>query len=217
MDIGCDALLIDSDGTLVDSEAAIRRGWRRWCAEYELDELTVHHLGQGRRSVDTITDLLPAERVAAALARLVELEHADLADVVAIAGAADLLASAPADAWAVVTSGDRQLVTVRLRAAGLPVPTVLVTAEDVSEGKPEPEGYLRAAFALGAPASRCVVIEDSAAGVAAGRAAGAFVVAVATTHPEHELARADVIVPDLRALRLSPASTPAARLTLSIG
>lgn len=205
MDIRCDALLIDSDGTLVDSEAAIRRSWRTWCAEYGFDVERVHHISQGRRSADTIADLLPAEQAPAGLTRLDELERADLADVCAMPGAAELLDTLPPDAWALVTSGDLPLVTARLHAAGLPRPKVLVTADDVSRGKPDPAGYRLAADSLGVPASRCVVFEDSAAGIAAGQAAGAFVVALTTTHVEADLAAADLIVPDLSAVRLLPA------------
>jgi sugar-phosphatase len=221
MDLRCDALLIDSDGTLVNSEAAIRRSWRTWCGEYGLDVEWVHRVSQGRRSSDTIAELLPADQAPAGLARVDELERADLADVTAMPGAAALLDAVPADAWALVTSGDLPLVTARLRAAGLPRPTVLVTADDVSQGKPDPAGYRLAAASLGVPASRCVVFEDSAAGVEAGRAAGAFVVALTTTHPAAELAAADLVVPDLAAVSLLSAAgdgpAGSARLALRVG
>src|SRR5207244_3425106 len=114
--------------------------------------------------------------------RIEELELADLDAVAALPGARDLLAALPAGRWAAVTSGGRDLMSARLRAAGLPEPDVLVAAEDVRDGKPDPGGYLLAARRLGVRADGCVVVEDSPAGVAAGRAAGARVVAVTTTH-----------------------------------
>jgi sugar-phosphatase len=122
------------------------------------------------------------------------LESAALDGVVAMEGARELLATlAPGD-WAAVTSGPRRLMSGRLRVAGLGVPEVFVTADDVSAGKPDPQGFLMAARALGAAPENCVVVEDSPAGVAAGKAAGAFVVAVTSTHRRAALTGADVVI-----------------------
>ena len=124
----------------------------------------------------------------------------------ALPGTQSLLRRLPADRWAAVTSGSRELMRARLTAAGLPIPEVLVSAEAVEAGKPEPEGYLKAAAALGRDIRRCLVVEDAPAGIHAGRAAGAQVLAVTTSHPASDLTSADAVVPDLTAcdLELAP-------------
>ena len=197
--LACAAVLFDCDGVLVDSDATVVSAWTRWAGDVGLDPAAVLSMIHGRRSADTVTALLPAADVPDALARIDRYEIEDAAAVVAIPGAVDLVRSMPAGTWAVVTSGTRALATARLRAAGLPVPDVLVTADDVEHGKPHPEGYARAARDLGVPAERTVVLEDVAAGMRAGRAAGArYVVGVGERDDEGE---ADVRVRDLRALR----------------
>jgi len=148
-----------------------------------------------------VADLVPAPRIPAAVARIEELERSDTDGIVALPGSADLLASLPADRWAIVTSGVRPLAEARIRAAGLPVPKVLVTADDVARGKPDPEPFLLAATMLGAPPARCVVLEDAPAGLAAAHAAGMRSVGVTTTYPAEEL-DADLIIQDLSALRV---------------
>ncbi|WP_345632657.1 HAD-IA family hydrolase [Rugosimonospora acidiphila] len=200
MRLNCQAILVDIDGTLVDSAGAVTRAWSLWSKEYGVDVDAVLRVCQGRRSEDTVAEFLPQGQREEALRRLDALELADLAEVVALPGAHPLLESLPSGRWAAVTSGNRALMGARLAAAGLPVPEVVVAADDVSAGKPSPEGYLKAAAALGYDIDRCVVVEDSRAGVAAGRAAGAWVVAVATTHPAAQLGVADIVVPDLTAL-----------------
>ena len=149
---------------------------------------------------------LPAGQHARAIAELEQWELADMDDVRALPGTQNLLRRLPADRWAAVTSGSRELMRIRLTAAGLPIPEVLVSAEAVEAGKPEPEGYLKAAAALGRDIRRCLVVEDAPAGIDAGRAAGARVLAVATSHPASELTSADAVIPDLTAcdLELTP-------------
>ncbi|MCX9191269.1 phosphatase [Carbonactinospora thermoautotrophica] len=203
MEIRCDALLFDVDGTLVDSTAAIERTWRRWAAEWSHDPDAIIAVCHGRRSKDVIAQFVAAEDVARATARLDELELADLAGIVAVPGAPELLAGLPARAWAVVTSGSHALASSRLRAAGLPLPEVMVNGPDLRHGKPHPEGFLTAARLLGVDPGRCVVFEDAPAGVAAGKAAGAAVVAVTVTNPASALAQADVVVPDLSAVAVA--------------
>jgi len=194
-----DAVLFDIDGTLVDSTAAVVRTWRVWAAAHGLDAQRILQVCHGRRSEDTIAEFLPPDQRAAAVIELERLELDDLADVIALPGTKALLPRLPAGRWAAVTSGSRRLMNARLAAAGLPVPTVLVAAEDVAEGKPDPEGYRKAAAALGFDIRRCLVIEDAPAGLQAGRAAGASVLAVATSHPAEDLAPADEVVPTLSA------------------
>lgn len=199
------AILFDIDGTLVDSTPAVERSWRSWAARRGLDAEVILRVSHGRRSEDTIADLLPVHERAAAVAELEALEHADLDDVLALPAASDLLPSIPSDRWAAVTSGSRALMRRRLAAAGLPVPSVLVGADDVAVGKPDPEGYLAAAAALGVEPAACLVVEDAPAGIAAGRAAGARVLAVATSHPASMLGNADVVIDDLTHLSISAA------------
>ena len=188
--------LFDIDGTLVDSSAAVERAWRRVSQEFGVDTDAVLAACHGRRSVDTVREFFPPADQPAAQKRIDELELADR-DVAACRGAADLLASLDGQPWAAVTSGPRPLMTARLAAAGLAVPRVLVTAEDVRRGKPAPDGYLLAARELAVSPTSCVVVEDSPAGVAAGQAAGALVAAVTTTHPAAALSAADLVVAGL--------------------
>lgn len=183
------AILFDIDGTLVDSTPAVERAWRRWAVDHGIDAEAVLAVCHGRRSADTIADFLPADQVAEEAADLERREAGDVDGVVALPGAAELLAALPDHAWAAVTSGSQALMRARLTAAGLPVPRILVAADDVTEGKPDPEGYLSAAAKLGVEPQDCLVVEDAPAGLAAGHAAGARVAAVATSHPRAELER----------------------------
>ncbi|MFD5868701.1 HAD family hydrolase [Corynebacterium sp. NPDC060344] len=192
--------LFDIDGTLVDSTPAVERSWRTWATENGFDGDEILAVSHGRRTEDTLADLLAPDLVRPAYLRMSELEMGDLDSVVALPGAAELLASLPRDRWAAVTSGARELMSARLTAAGLPVPDVMVTAEDVEAGKPDPAGYLLAAEQLGAEPSDCLVIEDAPAGLEAGTRAGCRVIAVATSHAPEQLAGYDVI-PDLTHLR----------------
>ena len=195
------AILFDIDGTLVDSTPVVERSWRTWAREYGVDTEEVLRVCHGRRTEDTVAEFVMPQHRAAAVARVQALELMDFEGVAALPGAHELLDALPSRRWAAVTSGERSLMTARLAAAHLPVPDALVCAEDVSVGKPSPEGYLKAAAALGFEATQCVVVEDAPAGISAGRAAGARVLAVTTTHDADEVADADVIVTDLSCVR----------------
>ncbi|MBS2965418.1 HAD-IA family hydrolase [Actinocrinis puniceicyclus] len=200
-----DALLFDMDGTLVDSTASVLRGWRTVSAEFPVPPALFDAVPRhGRPAVEILADLLPRELIPAAAARLDELERTDTGDVVALPGAAGLLAAAPPGRWAVVTSAGRALAGARLAAAGIDAP-LLVTIDDVSRGKPDPEPFLLGAKLLGVPPQRCLVFEDAPAGLAAARAAGAATVAVATTHPAGAL-DADLVLADLAAVRIAAAA-----------
>lgn len=195
----CKAILFDCDGVLVDSDASVYSAWRRWAAAQDLDPDQVSLVVHGRRSSDTVEALLPPERRADAEALIDRFEIEDVASVTAIAGAADLVAAV--SRWAVVTSGTYELATARLRAAGLPIPSVLITAGDVRRGKPDPEGYLAAAHALGLDPAETIVLEDAQAGITAARAAGVHaVVGVGRTGLD-----ADALVADLTELRWTDA------------
>ncbi|WP_051466948.1 HAD-IA family hydrolase [Actinomadura oligospora] len=193
----CSAVLFDVDGTLVDSTPLVEAAAREWAAEYGLDAAEYLAGAHGRRTSDRIADFLPADRVPEATRRLDELEASRTDGITALPDAVRLLTSLGALPWALVTSMDVGQLKVRTGVAGVPLPPVVVSAERVTEGKPDPQGYLLAARELGVEPSACVVVEDAPAGIRAGRAAGATVVAVMTSHDASELAEADWIVPDL--------------------
>ncbi|MFP3712284.1 HAD-IA family hydrolase [Puerhibacterium sp. TATVAM-FAB25] len=197
-----EAVLFDIDGTLVDSTPAVERIWETWADRHGLDLDAILRVCHGRRSEDTVALFLPADERAAAVAELEQLELEDLDAVEALPATRELLPRLPARRWAAVTSGSRRIMRARLVAAGLPVPEVLVAAGDVTAGKPAPDGYLKAAAALGVDVGRCLVVEDAPAGLAAGRAAGARTLAVATSHDPAELADADATVADLSRVAL---------------
>lgn len=196
------ALLFDIDGTLVDSTDAVDRCWAELARRHDLDVEDVLRHCHGRRAADTVEHFLPQEKHSRALREITELELSDLEGVRALPATTELLPRLPQARWAAVTSGTRDLMAARVSAAGLPVPEVLVTAESVERGKPDPQGYLQAAAALGVDPAQCVVIEDAPAGVAAGKAAGAKVIAVTVSHPAEAVAEADVVVPDLSHVRV---------------
>ena len=202
MNFDVDAILFDIDGTLVDSTATVEHIWRTWATARGLSAEDILAVCHGRRTQDTLALFLPANECDAAVAELEQLELADLEEVQALPAARETLDLLPRQRWAAVTSGSGAVMRARLGAAGLPVPEVLVAAEDVTVGKPDPQGYRLAARALGVDASRCLVIEDAPAGLEAGRAADAHTLAVATSHPVDELGSADAVAPDLTAVRL---------------
>lgn len=188
------AILFDLDGVLVDSQAAIDGVWQSWCGRHRLDPSTVLPAIHGRRSVDIVQRFAPEADLAAEVAWLLHAEVEAAEGLRPFPGVPELLAALAQAPWGIVTSGGRALATARLRAAGIVPPSVMVTADDVSAGKPSPEGYRRAAGSLGVPPARCVVIEDAPAGVQAGLAAGAAVVAVTSTMPAAALAHATLVV-----------------------
>ena len=172
-----EAVLLDMDGTLVDSDAAVERAWVAWAREYGVDPaaaLENVHNGPAERTVMRLLPDADPALVDAAAKRNLALQYDDLGDVIPAPGAAELVAALERWQlpWAVVTSADRKLANARLGVAGIE-PAVLVTADDVTNGKPDPEGYLLAAERLGVEPRRCLVVEDSDPGLAAGRAAGA--------------------------------------------
>jgi sugar-phosphatase len=178
------AFLFDMDGTLVDSIAVANRVWTRWAEGHGIDPDAVLRTMHGVRAAETIRRHLPHGDVERETALLTEAEMADMDGVLELAGAAALLRSLPPQRWAIVTSAPRALALARLRQAGIPVPPVLVTAEDVTRGKPAPDCFLLAAARLGVEPGHCLVWEDAPSGIAAAEAAGATVVVVTATHAE---------------------------------
>jgi sugar-phosphatase len=176
------AVLFDMDGTLVNSDAAVVRAWMSWAGEHDVDGAEAVALAHGSPSEPTVRKLLPhldEPGIATAVGRQMDLQYDDLSDVVAAPGAIELLSVLTAKhvPWAVVTSADQRLARGRLGAAGIDAP-VLVTVDDIAAGKPDPEGYLRAAQLLGVPPENCLVVEDADVGLIAGRAAGAHTAAL---------------------------------------
>ena len=210
----CRGLLVDMDGVLVDSTPAVARVWTRWALRYNMDPDFVVHFAHGRTSLASIQELLPnaGPEVHLEEDRWMERgEIEDVADVVALPGAKELLAAVPPAQLAVVTSATRPLAEVRLRAAGLwPRVVHLVSASDIHRGKPDPEPYLKGAAAIHLAPQDCVVIEDAPSGTLSGKSAGARVLAIRTTTADGPLltAGADWIVNDCSSLRVLPAPNP---------
>ena len=204
-EVSCRAILFDLDGVLVDSSVIVERHWRRWATRHGFHSEYILANAHGRRTLDTLRAVashlqLDLEREAALLEKS-EIE--DTEGLIAVPGAAELLQALPGRSWAVVTSGSRMLATTRLKAIGLPVPQAFVTAEQVSIGKPHPEGYVKAARLLGLEPQDCLVIEDAPAGIQAAHAAGSRVIGVTTTFAVADLEEADFVVPELSHLRLA--------------
>lgn len=177
------AMLFDMDGTLINSIAAAENVWAKWAKSHGIDVATFLPGIHGRRAIDTISSLnLPTLDAATEAAYITQAEIAEVQGVEEIPGASAFLIRIPLSRWAVVTSAPRQLALTRLKAAGLPLPQVLITAEDVERGKPQPDGYLLAAKQLGVDCADCLIFEDAEIGIAAALAAGGQLVVVTATH-----------------------------------
>ncbi|QBI54311.1 HAD-IA family hydrolase [Streptomonospora litoralis] len=207
--ISAQALLFDMDGTLVDSGPAIEASWAQWIGEYGIDRDRFEQvIGHGIPARQIAAELLPADEVAAATLRLEQLEIDRAPDLRVLPGTREVLASLPDEAWAIVTSCTRPLAEARVKAVGID-PPLLITADDVTTGKPAPEPYLLAARRLGADPADCLVFEDAPAGLASARAAGARAVALTTTATAAELQdAAEVVIADLGSIECDPAPEP---------
>jgi sugar-phosphatase len=203
-EIHCAALLFDMDGVLINSTPAVARVWRRWAIEHGFNPEEVVARAHGRPSLTTVREYLPNVDHEAENREVERREIEDLEGVIPLPGALDLLASLPDDRWTIVTSCTRPLAEVRIRAAGLPLPKKLITSNDITNGKPHPDPYLKGASVLGFPAADCIVLEDVPAGVRSGKAAGARVIAFKTTVQEPVLreAGADWILNNCADIRL---------------
>ncbi|MBT2676966.1 HAD family hydrolase [Streptomyces sp. ISL-14] len=209
------ALLLDMDGTLVNSDAVVERIWRRWAERHGLDGdevMKVVHGRQGHASMALLLPDRPMEQNHADNARMLAEETADVEGVVPIPGAPEFLASLRGVPHALVTSADVALSTARMAAAGLELPEVRVTAESVGASKPDPEGFLKGAAELGVAPADCVVFEDSGAGIEAGRSAGMRVVGVGARAGQYA---PDVLVGDLREVRVEVAAGGGIRLVIA--
>jgi mannitol-1-/sugar-/sorbitol-6-phosphatase len=185
--VQCKAVLFDLDGVLIDSTRAVARVWHRWAVEHGFNPEEVIKRAHGRPSLTTVREYLPTADHAVENREVERREMEDLEGVVLLPGSARLLSELPPDRWTIVTSCTRPLAETRLRAAGLPIPERMVTSNDIQNGKPHPEPYLKGASVLGFSAADCVVVEDVPAGIRAGKASGASVIAFRTTVKDLEL------------------------------
>ncbi|MDQ6873097.1 MAG: HAD family hydrolase, partial [Gemmatimonadota bacterium] len=200
---GCKAILFDLDGVLVDSTECVERTWRGWATRHRLDPERVIAIAHGRRAIETVQLVAPQLSAEAELDSLAASKSTATEGVYEIEGARELLEMLPTDKWGVVTSGIRAVAEFRLRYTGLPVPRVMICADEIEHGKPDPEGYLKAAAHLGKSAEECIVIEDTPAGIESARAAGMRVIAITTTYPREGLKGADAIVERLTDLTVA--------------
>lgn len=196
----CSAILFDLDGVLCDSTKAVDREWREWAARKGVDGDAVMAIAHGVRTVEVIRRVAPHLEAEAEAAAIENHEAFDQRGVTVMPGAAELLKSIPAERWGVVTSGSRLLAEHRLPHCGLPVPKVLVTSDDVTNGKPHPEPYLKGAAGLGFEPGECLVIEDAPAGIESAHAGGMKVVAIASTYAASKLTAADAVIQSFQQL-----------------
>jgi sugar-phosphatase len=201
------AFLFDMDGTLISSTAVTERVYTAWAESRGVDVPSLLKMMHGVRTIDVIPmlgrpDLDPATEAAI----ISDAEHKQLEGIVALPGVLDFLAVLPPERWAIVTSADRELMGLRLKAAGITPPQVIITAEDVTAGKPDPQGYKLAAARLGFDPADCLVFEDAPAGILAGERAGADVLVITETHSA-PIATAHPCVRDYRSLSLSLGET----------
>ena len=202
----CGAILFDLDGVLIDSTRVVTLQYRRWAQENGLDPEKVLQTAHGVRTIEVVRIAAPHLDAEAEKAKIEARETAD-PNIVVMPGAPELLASIPRARWGVVTSGGRSLATTRMRRLGVPIPDVLVTADDVRRGKPDPEPYLKGAELLEIKPADCLVVEDAVAGIRSAHAAGMKVIALPSTYPPDELQDADTVVTGLDKIQVRPGGT----------
>ncbi|MEO6981917.1 MAG: HAD-IA family hydrolase [Edaphobacter sp.] len=190
-------ILFDMDGVLISSIGSVVRCWRRWAAIYGLPDAEHYMVPHGVRAMDTVKALRPDIDPEEGLRVIEDMEVEDMADLKVLPGVKRLLEGLPPERWAIVTSATRRLLLARLTGAGLPIPERIISADDVVNGKPDPEPYRRGAELLGLRPEECVVVEDAPSGVGAGRAAGCRVLGVLGTHSAEQLREADWVATSL--------------------
>ena len=193
-------ILFDMDGVLISSIGSVVRCWKRWAKQYGVPDAENYEVPHGMRAIEIVKMLRPDIDPIEGLDVIEDMEMEDMEGLTVLPGVKSLLESLPAERWAIVTSATRRLLLGRLAAAGLPVPLRLICADDVVNGKPDPEPYRRGAELLGFRPEECVVVEDAPSGVGAGIAAGCRVLGVLGTHSTEELAAADWITRSLEGL-----------------
>jgi sugar-phosphatase len=211
----CAAILFDLDGVLVDSTRSVERQWRIWARARGIDEEKVMAIAHGVRALEVIRAVAPHLDPEAEVRDLEKQEADDRDGVAVMPGAVELVAAIPRGRWGVVTSGTRRLATARLRLAGIPIPDVMVTADDVADGKPHPGPYLKGAERLGFDPGECLVIEDAPAGIRSAHAAGMKAIGLTSTYPAAGLSEADAVIQKLQHLRVDVGGSGI--LTIRIG
>jgi sugar-phosphatase len=210
----CSAILFDLDGVLVDSTRAVDREWREWARRKGVDGDAVMAIAHGVRTIEVIRRVAPHLRAEAEVLELESREADHQEGVHVMPGAVALVRSIPEGRWGVVTSGTRLLASARLRFCGLPVPKVLVTADDVANGKPHPEPYLKGAARLGFEPTDCLVIEDAPAGIRSARTGGMKVVGITSTYAASKLVEVDALVTGLAQIQVGRDGT--SKLNVSV-
>jgi len=200
--IRCKGILFDMDGILISSIGSVERSWTKWAHLRGVDPALARKTAHGRRAIETVAKLRPDLDSEQELKVIEDIEVADNEGLTVLPGVLDLLAALPSDRWTVVTSATERLARIRLATGGIPVPKHLVTADQVTRGKPHPEPFLAGAALLGVAPAECVVFEDSSSGAEAGRAAGCTVVATTFSHPAELLDRAHYLLRDLTGIRV---------------
>jgi len=212
--ISCDAVIFDLDGTLVDTTATIFLHWSRWAARHGLDIHSIMECSHGLRSLEAVKLVAPHLDAATEAAYMEAQEAGDTTGTQAMPGAAALLAALPLDRWNIATSGSWAIASARLNHVGLPIPAHMVTAEQVTAGKPDPEPFRLAAERLGIVPAACVAFEDAPAGIASAKAAGMTVIGVTVNFPPEKLGQADYLVPNLSHVTVQISATGQLALTL---
>jgi len=186
-ELKCSTILFDMDGTLVDSTAVVESAWEWWAKRHGLPLLEVLAFSHGRPTIATMEHFRPGADIRGEAAEMDRFEENRTDGIVAVAGALGAVHEAQKGPWGVVTSAPRLLAERRLTAAGFPLPSVLVPADEIERGKPDPEGYWKAARLLNVAPSECVVFEDARPGIEAAQAAGMTAIALLTTFPADAL------------------------------
>ena len=198
----CKAVLLDLDGVLVDSTPCVTRVWRTWANEHGLDAEHIGHITHGLKAIELIRMVAPRLDAEREMRKVEQMEIDDTDGLRVLPGARELLEKLPTANYTIVTSGTRRLATRRLEVVGLPVPSKMITADEVIKGKPDPEPYLAGATSLGVTADECVVFEDAPSGILSAKAAGATTIGISTTYKPEGIAAADLVIPSLTCVRV---------------
>ncbi len=210
----CGAILFDLDGVLVDSRQAVENSWKQWASERGVHNDALLQLAHGRRTSESLPEIAPHLDLATEVANLERIESEMTRGLFPVSGAQELLKALGPRQWAIVTSGSAKVALARMKYCGIPTPSVFVTANDIENGKPAPDGYLIAAKRLGIPPPECIVIEDTRAGIGSGKAGGMTVIAISGTEDREALRKADAVAGKLADIRLEPISGNRLRVTV---
>lgn len=197
VEIRCKGVLFDMDGILISSIGSVERSWSRWAEMRGVDPEYACKTAHGRRAIETAALLRPDLDSEAELKLIEDIELADGEGLAVLPGVLTMLEALPSNRWTVVTSATERLARMRLAQAGVPVPPGLITANDVTQGKPDPAPYLAGAALLGLPPEECVVFEDAESGTLSGRAAGCTVIATTFSHQAESLSAAHYLIEDV--------------------